>query len=311
MAKILKDPGVGYKSNRNAQRIIVNGQSNVKHINRTKTIDDLYTYLIHIGWLQFFGYVVFSYLIINIFFAGLYLLVGVQHFKTSSGTTFQDFLQLFFFSAQTITTVGYGVLAPKGVVAGLLSSFEALVGLLSFSFITGLLYGRFSKPKAKIQFSKNIIIREFEDQKALMFRMMNKRTNLMIEPELNAVMNITEKNSSGEFQRSFYKLKLQRNKIMYLPTMWTVVHKIDKASPLEKYTDEELKNLEVEIYILFKYHEEAFNQTLYQLHSYDFNCLKINYKFGPSYTFDEEGRTVIDHDVLDDLIEINSILKQS
>ena len=89
-------------------------------------------------------------------------------------------LDYFFFSAQTISTVGYGVIAPKGILAGLLSSFEALVGLLSFSFITGLLYGRFSKPKAKIKFSKNLVIREFEGERTLMFRVMNKRTNLII-----------------------------------------------------------------------------------------------------------------------------------
>lgn len=304
MAKILKDPGVGYKSNRNAQRIIVDGQSNVKHINRERTIDDLYTYLINIGWLRFFCYVLLGYILINVLFALLYLSIGIQQFRTSTGSVLEDLIRLFFFSAQTITTVGYGAIAPKGVVAGLLSSFEALVGLMSFSFITGLLYGRFSKPKAKIQFSKNIVVRNFEDDRAIMFRVMNKRTNLMIEPELNAVMNITEKNDKGEFNRMFYQLSLERNKIMYLPTMWTVVHKIDKDSPLAKYTNKELSALEVEIYILFKYHEEAFNQTLYQLHSYDFNNLKIDYKFGPSYYFDQEGHTIIDHDKLDDIIKM-------
>ncbi|MGY5352591.1 ion channel [Wenyingzhuangia sp. IMCC45533] len=304
MAKILKDPGIGYKSNSKAQRIIVNGQSNVKHVHRKKTIDDLYTYLINIGWLRFFAYVLLGYVLINMLFAILYLSVGIQQFRNSTGSVLEDFTRLFFFSAQTITTVGYGVIAPKGIVAGILSSLEALIGLMSFSFITGLLYGRFSKPKAKIQFSKNILVREFEEGRAIMFRVMNNRTNLMIEPELNAVINITEKNELGEFNRMFYQLSLQRNKIMYLPTMWTVVHKIDKESPLAKYTNEELQELEVEIYILFKYHEEAFNQTLYQLHSYDFSNLKVNHKFGDSYFFDEDGFTVIDHEKLDDLIEI-------
>ncbi len=311
MAKILKDPGIGYRSNTNAQRIIVNGQSNVKHINRERTIDDLYAYLISITWLRFFSYVLLGYIFINLLFAILYLLIGIQEFQSSTGSLAKDFIKLFFFSAQTITTVGYGAIAPKGLMAGLLSSFEALIGLMSFSFITGLLYGRFSKPKAKIQFSKNIIIRDFEEGKALMFRVMNKRTNLMIEPELNVIINITDKDENGEFKRSFYKLSLERNKIMYLPTMWTVVHKIDKKSPLHKYTNDELLNLEVEIYLLFKYHEEAFNQTLYQLHSYDFSRLKVNQKFGPSYTFDEEGYTLIDHDKFDDLIKTEAILKQS
>lgn len=304
MARILKDPGVGYKSNRNAQRIIVNGNSNVKHINRPRTIDDLYTYLINISWLLFLTYVLVGYIIINTFFAFIYLSIGAQEFQISTDSNFKDFTYLFFFSAQTLTTVGYGAIAPNGLLGGIVSSFEALLGLTSFSFITGLLYGRFSKPKAKIKFSNHILVLDYEDHRALMFRVMNKRVNMMIEPELNAVINITEKDKHGEFSRQFYELNLQRNKIMYLPTMWTVVHPIDEESPLYKYTKEEMLNLEVEIYILFQYHEEAFNQKLYQLHSYDFSQLKVDYKFGSSYEFDEDGFTVINHDSLNDLQKI-------
>lgn len=304
MARILKDPGVGYKSNRNAQRIIINGNSNVKHVNRPRTIDDLYTYLINISWLLFLSYVVVGYVFINTLFALVYLGVGAQEFQVSSGNVLDDFIYLFFFSAQTLTTVGYGAIAPTGVIGGVVSSFEALMGLMSFSFITGLLYGRFSKPKAKIKFSDHMVVRDFEEDRALMFRVMNKRTNMMIEPELNAVMNITEKNENDEFSRQFYQLNLERNKIMYLPTMWTLVHKIDKESPLFKYTKEEMLDLEVEIYILFQYHEEAFNQKLYQLHSYDFSQLKIDHKFGASYEFDEDGFTVINHDKLNDIEKI-------
>lgn len=301
MARILKDPGVGYKSNRNAQRIIVDGKSNVKHINRPRTIDDLYTYLINISWGLFLLYVLIGYVFINTIFAFVYLKIGANEFQISSGNSFQDFIKLFFFSAQTLTTVGYGAIAPEGMLSGFISSLEALMGLMSFSFITGLLYGRFSKPRAKIKFSKNIVFREFDNQKALMFRVMNKRTNMMIEPELKAVMNITEKNKEGEFGRQFYELNLQRDKIMYLPTMWTLVHVVDKDSPLFNYSKKEMMSLEVEIYILFQYHEEAFNQKLYQLHSYDFSQLKIDYKFTTSYEFDDNGFTVIDHDKLNDI----------
>lgn len=304
MAKVLKDPGIGYKSNSNAQRIIVDGKSNVRHINKPKSIDDLYTYLIEISWGLFLTYVLIGYIVMNIGFAFFYFFIGAADFFAPSGSFWLDFVNLFFFSAQTLTTVGYGAVAPSGVLAGFVSSFEALIGLTSFSFITGLMYGRFSKPKAKIKFSDHLIIRNFDDSRAMMFRVMNKRTNLMIEPELNAVINITEKGENGEFKRAFYQLQLERNKIMYLPTMWTLVHKMNEDSPLFKYTEDELQNLEAEIYILFKYHEEAFNQNLYQLHSYNFEQLKIGYQFGSSYAFDEEGFTIVDHDQLNYLEKI-------
>lgn len=304
MAKTLKDPGVGYKSNSNAQRIIVNGKSNIKHINKSKSVDDLYTYLIEIPWWFFLGYVLVGYVFLNTLFAFIYIFIGSQELLSSTGNFWEDFTQLFFFSAQTLTTVGYGAIAPKGIWAGFISSFEALVGLMSFSFITGLLYGRFSKPKAKIKFSDHIVIRDFKDSRALMFRVMNKRQNMMIEPELEVVINITEKEAAGNFKREFYQLTLQRNKIMYLPTMWTVVHEMDDKSPLSKYSNQELEDLEVEIYVLFKYHEEAFNQQLYQLHSYDFSQLKLNYKFGTSYSFDDDGVTLVDHEKLNHLEKV-------
>lgn len=303
MAKV-KDPGVGHKSKGNAQKVIVNGQYNVKHVNRPRTIDDLYTYLIDLSWPYFLMYVLLGYLLINTFFALVYLLVGVQNFGIPIGSLSENFSHLFFFSAQTITTVGYGAIAPVGLLAGLISSFEALIGLMSFSFITGLLYGRFSKPKARIRFSKSIVVREFEGERALMFKVMNKRANLMIEPELHTVINITEKNEEGVYKREFYELKLERDKIMYLPTMWTLVHKITKESPLYKYKNEELENLDVEIYVLFRYYEEAFNQNLYKLHSYDFSELKINHKFSASYSFNEEGHTVVNHDHFDKIEKI-------
>ena len=82
------------------------------------------------------------------------------------------------------------------------------------------------------------------------------------------------------------------------------IHKMNDNSPLSKYSNEELKDLEVEIYVLFKYHEEAFNQQLYQLHSYDFGQLKLDYKFGPSYTFDDEGFTLVDHDRLNHIEKV-------
>lgn len=298
MAKIVKDPGVGYQSKKNAQRIILDGKYNVKHVNRPRTADDLYTYLIDLSWIKFLGYVLLGYILVNAFFGLFYLLVGIQEFRVTTGSFWKDFMYLFFFSAQTITTVGYGVIAPKGVMAGVISSFEALIGLMSFSFITGLLYGRFSKPKSKVEFSKHLLVRDFEEERALMFRLMNKRANLMIRPELEVVINIKEKDENNGFKRKFYELVLERNKLMYLPTMWTVVHKINKDSPLYKYSNEELKKLDVEIYVLFEYYEETFNQNLYQLHSYDFKDLELDHKFRASYSFNEEGYTIVDHENL-------------
>ena len=302
MAKKVKDPGFGYQSSKNAKDIINDdGSSNVVHLNRKKSISDLYAYFVDISWWHFFVLIILAYTLLNIVFGLIYVAIGIEEITKPKGTFFQDFLNGFFFSAQTLTTVGYGGIAPKGITANFIAAFEAMIGLLSFSFITGLLYGRFSKPKANLKFSDNLILRDFKEQRAIMFRLMNSRKTVMIEPEIKVTLSITEKDKKGEFKRNFYTLNLERDRIMYLPTVWTVVHPINEKSPLYKYSNEEIKNLDAFLYLLVNYHEESFAQKVYQIYSYDFDKLKVNVKYVPSYSFDEDGFTILDHEKLSEV----------
>jgi inward rectifier potassium channel len=299
MAKKVKDPGFGYNSKQNAQDIINDdGSSNVYHINRKKNISDLYSYFIDISWFRFFLLIILAYTILNVFFGLIYVGIGIEQITKPKGGFFDNFLNGFFFSAQTLTTVGYGSIAPKGISANFIAAFEAMIGLLSFSFITGLLYGRFSKPKANLKFSDNIILREFKNERAIMFRLMNSRKTVMIEPELKVTLSITKKDEKGAFKRDFFTLSLERDKIMYLPTIWTVVHQIDENSPLFKYSNKEIEKLDAFLYILVNYHEESFAQQVYQIYSYDFDKLELDVKYMPSSSFNDEGYTVLDHDKL-------------
>jgi inward rectifier potassium channel len=302
MVRKTKDPGFGYNTKENAQSIINDdGSSNVNHINRKRNINDLYTFFIDISWANFFLLIIFAYTLFNVFFGLLYVAIGIEEITKTKGTFFADFLNGFFFSAQTLTTVGYGGIAPKGISANLIAAFEAMIGLLSFSFITGLLYGRFSKPKASLKFSKNLIIRDFKEHKALMFRLMNSRKTVMIEPEITVTLAISEKDENGELKRNFHTLDLERNKVMYLPTIWTVVHEIDVKSPLFKYSKEEIKSLEAHVYLLINYHEESFSQKVYHIHNYDFKNLLMDVKYVSSSGFDADGFTVLDHDKLSEV----------
>jgi inward rectifier potassium channel len=308
MAKKVKDPGFGYSSVQNAKKLINDdGTSNVVHVNRTSGMHDLYSHLIEIPWWKFFIYVLMGYTVINIVFAVIYNLIGIEQITPSTGNTFRDLLNGFFFSAQTVTTVGYGGISPQGLTANIIASFQAMIGLLGFSFITGLLYGRFSKPRAAIKFSKHLIVRDFKEHRALMFRLMNSRKNMMIEPQITVTLAISELDDKTEaYQRKFYRLKLERDQIMYLPTMWTVVHELDDVSPLSKYSNEELRELDAEMYILLQYHDEAFSQKLFKIYSYKFSQLEVDMTFVPSFMFDDEGNTLLDHDKLDQLKEHSS-----
>lgn len=300
--KEIKDPGIGYNSKIGAQRLINNdGTSNIIHHNSSSSFSELYTYLITISWGMFFMYVFISYIIINAIFALGYLGIGIEQITVPSNSLFEDFLNACYFSAQSLTTVGYGAMSPKGMGSSFLAAFEALTGLLSFSFITGLLYGRFSKPTPSVEFSNKVILRDFNGSTALMFRLMNVRKSMMIEPNIQVTMSIPELNEKGEVKRSFFVLDLERSNIMYLPTMWTIVHQINDDSPLFKYTPEELKNLNAELFVLVNYYEQSFTQKLYQLYNYSLNNLEVNKKFVSTINYNDDGFVVLDHRLLNKL----------
>ena len=304
--KAVKDPGFGFKSAKNVKGIInKDGSSNIKHNNRKFNTDDLYSFFIDLSWLKFFLLVLLGYTLFNILFGFIYVAIGIEQITPSKGNFLYDFLNGFFFSAQTLTTVGYGGIAPKGVLANIIAAFEALIGLLSFSFITGLLYGRFSKPRAAIRFSDNLIVRDFDGGKALMFRLMNSRKTIMIEPKVSVTLSLNEKDKEGEYKRRFFDLQLRRDKIMYLPTIWTLVHPIDSNSPLYNMTNKEIQNLDAGLYVLINYHEDSYGQKVYKASSYKFSQIVTDVKYVPSSSFDAEGYTILDHDKLSEVENID------
>ena len=126
-----------------------------------------------------------------------------------------------------------------------------------FAFLTGLIYGRFSKPKASIRFSENLIFRDFNTTKAIMFRLVNNRSNVMIKPKATVTLALSKLNNKNEYKRSFYNLKLEREQINYLPTTWTIVHEIDQDSPLIEYKNEELNLLNAELVVMITYFDQS------------------------------------------------------
>lgn len=305
MAAKVKDPGVGKSSSKKAKRFInPDGSFNIKHINRRDTFTNSYDYLINISWSKFFLWVLLGYVTINSLFAVVYTVFGISEIAEPSGSIFKDFLNAFFFSAQTITTVGYGAMSPKGMFFGIISSLEALVGLLSFSFVTGLLYGRFSKPRSNIKFSNNLILRKHNGRDSIMFRLMSKNGKVMIKPRIEATLVLSLPNGDNHYSNTFFSLKLERSAITYLPTTWTVVHPIDDKSPLRDYDSSEINDLHGEILILVSYYDESFAQEVHQTHSFVLKNLKFNNKFIPAFYYDEEGYTILDHNKLDQTEEL-------
>jgi inward rectifier potassium channel len=192
-----------------------------------------------------------------------------------------------------LSTVGYGSIFPKGLGAEILSSIEALVGVLGFAVATGLLFGRVSRPSARIGFSTNILVTPYQDATSLQFRVVNLRSNSLMELEVRTLLMLVE-NNGGEPKRTYKQLHMEREQVLFLPLTWTIVHPIDAESPLWEKTPEELERLQAEFLILIKAYDDTFSQTVLARHSYRHDEIVWGRHFAPAFSVDEDGDLVLE-----------------
>ncbi|WP_183557663.1 ion channel [Mucilaginibacter sp. SP1R1] len=253
-----------------------------------------YQTMITMSWTKFWIVVLSGYMVANITFACIYVSLGTDSLDGKSGTTFFDhFMDAFFFSAQTISTVGYGHISPQGMAANCVAALESMIGLLAFALATGLLYGRFSRPTAKIRYSNNILISPYlENKRGLMFRLANVRRNILIDLEMEVLFSYNDE-VNGKTERKFFPLPLERRAVSILTLNWTVVHPIDDDSPLKDFTQEDYKKAEVVFSVILKTFDDTFAQTVHSRTTYTYKDMVWNAKFKPTFDRDEDGRVVL------------------
>jgi len=279
-----------------------NGEFNVIHTNRPIQFRDVYHYLINTTWSHFFLWILLGYFVVSLLFALVYLAIGIEHLQgITSGSIIDNTLYSFYFSTQTFTTVGYGYISPTGHLTSLVASFEALFGLLFFSFGTGLLYGRFSRAKPNLKFSKNMYWRDFREGKALMFRLMHKHPNVLMDLEAEVYLSLKIDAENG-LELKYYSIEIERSKLSLLPLTWTIVIPIDEKSPMYQWTEEDFKNNSGEFIILIKYFDETFSQMIYQRYSYLLEEIRFNQVFRPAHIYNLEGTAILDHEMLDTVV---------
>lgn len=253
-----------------------------------------YHSLLRMSWWRFNFIVIGSYVTVNLVFALLYLAIGVQYLNGMDATTPLDkFWEAFFFSTQTFTTVGYGRISPLGMGANTLAALESMAGLLGFALATGLLYGRFSRPNAKLIFSEHAVIAPYHDLQAFMFRIANSRTNQLIEVETQVTLSRNELHN-GTVTRKFYALELERKQVMFFHLSWTIVHPIDENSPLYGWTAEQLNESQAEFLVLVKGFDDTFSQTVHTRSSYKHFEVLFNRKFSKIIDIASNGIARID-----------------
>jgi inward rectifier potassium channel len=302
----IKDTGFGTQSARQ-RSINPNGTFNIEKTGLPfMDTSNFYTNLITMKAWKFIGIILTSYLIANTIFAAIYYAIGVEHFNGVSGVTPRDkFFDAFFFSAQTISTVGYGHISPNGFATSIVAAIESMVGILGFAVVTGVLYGRFSKPKAKIMFSQKAIVAPYRNMKGLMFRIANKRKNQLIEVEVDVVIALNMLEEDRVIRR-FFTLELERRKVSFFPLSWTIVHPINEQSPISGFTAEDLENSEAELFILIKGFDDTYSQTVHSRYSYIAEDIEWNKKFINIIKQNEEGKTVLELDKIDSFEKADS-----
>ncbi len=276
------DIGFGTKITGKATRLVNrDGNFNIKRTGQQfHDWLNLYNRLIVMSWTRFGIMIFLIFLAVNLIFASLYYLIGTNHLMGIIATNpLEHFAESFFFSVQTLTTVGYGRISPIGFWASLLASVESLMGLLAFALATGLLYGKFSRPVAHIQYSTIALIAPYLEAKAFMFRIINQRSHQLIEVSTEVVLSRLEKTENNGTIRKYYALKLERNKVNFFPSNWTIVHAITDESPLFGQTEKDFAENETEIMILVKGFDDAFAQTVHSRNSYIASEIIFDAKF--------------------------------
>ncbi len=294
MKKDLRDLGFGtsVRTEKGGRLIDANGDFNVhRHGMPLRAMLSLSHRLLTMSWVPFLGLLTAAYFGLNAIFGLSFHALGPDAIQ---GPGEPGFVRCFFFSVQTASTIGYGHLTPGSESASLLASVEALVSLIAFALVTGLVYARFTRPMADIAFSEHAIIAPYRDMTSLQFRIANQRKSQLLE--LHARVFLTRVVQTGETaQRSFDELSLERDELAFFPLSWTVVHPIDESSPLAGTTREELIACDAEILVTLSGIDETFSHNVYARTSYKASEVVWNARFANIFERDEHGNAAAVH----------------
>lgn len=251
---------------------------------------DAYHHLLTMPLAAFFGVLAAIYFSLNVLFALAYMTVGgVDNMRPG------NFADAFFFSVETISTVGYGEMAPRGFGAHSLVTVESFVGIFNLAIATGLLFARISRPTARVMFSDRAVVTQHEGQQVLMFRAANQRRNRIVEAEvsMNLLHWVTTK--EGDRIRRFETLAAVRSRNPVFMLTWQIMHPIDELSPLLGESPESLAASEAQVIVVLKGLDETFAQTIHARAAYTPDQIVWGGRFVDIIRRDEEGRALIDY----------------
>ncbi|PMB24517.1 ATP-sensitive inward rectifier potassium channel 10, partial [Fischerella thermalis CCMEE 5319] len=246
------------------------------------------------------GLIALFYLTTNALFALAYLAGGDCIANARPGS----FLDAFFFSVQTLASIGYGAMFPKTTYANIIVTIEAMMGLVGIAVLTGLAFARFSRPTARVIFSRVAVIAPHNGIPTLMFRAANKRRNQILEAQLRVYLMRDEVTTEGQFIRRFHELNLLRNQTPSFTLSWTAMHPIDELSPLYGMTPESLVSTKTSIVVSLSGIDETVAQVLHARQTYAAHEILWNNQFVDIFYHTSDGHRYIDYNYFHDVVPL-------
>jgi inward rectifier potassium channel len=262
---------------------------------------DMYHYVLKLSWPAFFGIVSLVFIFANLVFASAYLAKPGSIANARPGS-FED---AFYFSVQTIATIGYGGMHPLSRYAHLLVVLEAMTGILGIAVITGLTFTRFSRPSARVLFSNKVTLTPRDGVPHLMFRMANWRRNRIVEARLRVIMLIDERTREGELLRRQVDLPLVRSETAIFFLTWTAMHRVEETSPFfGPGAIEALRTKRAELFLSLTGFDETIGQTIHARQEYALGDITPGVRFADVLTLNPDGSRQIDYRKFHDVVPL-------
>jgi len=283
-----------------ARIVQIGGRQFVSEGLNVRVWDDFYHRALTMSWPTFFGLATSVFLMLNAVFAMIYEIdphgIANQFPKGLAGA--------FFFSVETLATVGYGDMHPQSVYTHIVATSEIIIGMGNIAVITGLIFARFSRPQSRIKFGKHPVVRTIDGQQVLMMRAANMRLNLIAQA--SAKLHLLRLHSSPEgFQiRRIEDMKLVRDQHPVFVLSWNVMHVIDESSPLYNTSLEELEEREAALLLSIEGIDETTSQSMMARHQWSIKEIRWNYRYVDLVHRDKNGVNVIDYTIFDDVLPL-------
>lgn len=294
------DPGYGIKYGRTTGRIVNrDGATNVHRRGERFHPSDIYHMLLTMSWTKFFSVSVITYIVINVLFGGIYMMLGTENIiNGKNGSWNEELASAMFFSAQTLTTVGYGNLAPGNSWISLVAALEAMAGLFIFGIFTGLAFGRFSRIKPRILFSERAVVAPYRDRtNAFMLRLANERSSDIMDARATLFMVMQDVEGTSH-NRRYYEMPIEIDHLVSLALNWTLVHAITKDSPLYGLNHRDLIDRNAEFLVILTAFDDTVGQQFYARYSYKGDEVQWGSKFEQMFTTTEAGDVILNLHVM-------------